>query len=117
MVAEILASVALAFTGAPTTVHCPPRMPPGDAAYVVHDEESADLYMPRRTCRLLLSERPAREALDTFTHELIHIRFPHVRHGPQMRHAIREHLPVVSSLIRTVALRVAYRKLARDPAY
>ncbi len=114
MVAELLASVALTFTGAPTAVHCPPRVAPGEAAHVVHDEESADLYMPRRTCRVLLSERPTREALDTFTHELIHIRFPDVRHGKEMQRAVRAHLPIVAAMIRMAALRAAYKKLATE---
>ena len=110
MAAALLATVALAFTGTPTGVHCPPRLPGGDAAaFVIQDEHSAHIFMPRRTCRALVWE-PTRETLDTFTHELIHVRFPQVRHGTQMQRAIREHLPIVARLIRTVALRTAYKQ-------
>jgi hypothetical protein len=106
---ELLAAIALAFTGKPVTIHTIHPWRSSGAAYVTWSQSwrngdwrvtQQDMFLPRSTARDLAGPRPSRENLDTLTHELVHLRYHSLRHGSWMRRMIRRWMPTVVRLLR-----------------
>lgn len=103
MVAELTA-VAVLFTHKPVIVHCPDSWRhPAVAGYTIIGAPVSHIYLPRPTCLDLATTRTP-QALDTFTHEMIHVRNPRVRHGTQMKAAVSRYLATVTRLLEKLFL-------------
>ena len=109
---EILTYAALMFTGKPAvSVHCPIEWTASANAYVLvfRPPYRAEVWMPRFACRDLRKRAPHPQSIDDFTHELIHLRFPRVKHGVEMRSGIRRYRGQVCRLLK-VSCRRTYPK-------
>lgn len=99
--AEILTMVALAFTGKATVVRCVPYNGlPAKVAGLTYYGHPNKVIVRRWTCRNVLTAKPDPWALDTLTHELVHVRHPEVPHGRRFQRIVDRNMPVVARLIR-----------------
>lgn len=103
MIAELLTAVALMWTGkSPVAVHCLATWnhPRWDAySIIVSNPYRADVYMRRVTCQNLRTKVPEANSIDTFTHELIHVKYPRVKEGPEMNYAVKRYRVQICRLL------------------
>lgn len=100
-------AIALATTGKTTVVHCPTHDPGLEYALGYVEKESGrpwQMYLPRQTCQNLVN-RPTWENLWTYTHELVHIRYPKFHHGRLFDRITARWLPGVRKRLNELAIR------------